>query len=117
MGYRNLRECTADLERAGRLVRIDWEVDPFLEIAEIQRRVYAASGPALLFTRVKGCRFPMVSNLFGTIDRARFMFRDSLDRVRKLIELKIDPMAALRHPLTYASAPLSALTTLPKFVN
>jgi 4-hydroxy-3-polyprenylbenzoate decarboxylase len=117
MGYRTLAECVSDLERHRQLVRINTEVDARLEVAEIQRRVYAAGGPALLFTRVKGCRFPMVSNLFGTADRARFMFRDSLNRVRKLIELKIDPAAALRRPLTYASAPLSALTTLPKFVR
>src|SRR6185295_6881423 len=116
MGYRTLRECVDDLERSKQLVRIDAEVDANLEVAEIQRRVYAAGGPAVLFTRVKGCRFPMVSNLFGTIDRARFMFRDSLDRVRKLIELKIDPTAGFRHPLTYASAALSARSTIPKFV-
>src|SRR3954469_20850322 len=117
MGYRTLQACVSDLERSKQLVRIDAEIDAHLEIAEIQCRVYAAGGPALLFTRVKGCRFPMVSNLFGTIDRARFMFRDSLERVRKLIELKIDPTAALRHPLQYAALPLSALTTLPKFVR
>src|SRR4051812_4963004 len=117
MGYRTLRECVVDLERNNQLVRIDSEVDAHLEVAEIQRRVYAAGGPALFFTKVKGCGFPMVSNLFGTIDRARFMFRDSLDRVRKLIELKIDPTAGFRHPLRYLSAPLSALSTIPKFVN
>src|SRR3954464_18240 len=117
MGYRTLQECIADLERNNQLVRIDTEVDARLEVAEIQRRVYAAAGPALLFARVKDCRFPMASNLFGTIDRARFMFRDSLDRVRKLIDLKVDPTAGFRHPLKYASAPLSALTTIPKLVN
>src|SRR6186997_165080 len=117
MGYRTLQECITDLERNKQLLRINTEVDAHLEVAEIQRRVYAAGGPALLFTNVKGCRFPMVSNLFGTIARARFMFRDSLDRVRKLIELKIDPTAGFRHPLRYASAPLSALSTIPKFVN
>src|SRR4051794_20440267 len=117
MGYRTLQDCITDLEHNKQLVRIESEVDARLEVAEIQRRVYAAGGPALFFTRVKGCRFPMVANLFGTIDRARFMFRDSLDRVRKLIELKIDPTAALRHPLQYAGLPVSALTTLPKYVR
>src|SRR5215212_6106533 len=117
MGYRTLLDCIDDLERNKQLVRIEAEVDARLEVAEIQRRVYAAGGPAMLFTKVKGCRFPMVSNLFGTMDRARFMFRDSLERVRKLIELKIDPTAALRHPFQYAGVPLSALTTLPKFVR
>ena len=47
MGYASLRECVADLERTGQLVRIDQEVDPHLEAAEIQRRVYQAGGPAL----------------------------------------------------------------------
>src|SRR5215211_2564737 len=117
MGYRTLQQCLTDLERNKHLVPVESEVDAHLEVAEIQRRVYAAGGPALLFTRVKGCSFPMVSNLFGTIDRARYMFRDGLERVRKLIELKIDPTVALRHPFQYAGLPLSALTTLPKYVR
>src|SRR3954454_23541555 len=117
MGYRTLQACVNDLERNRQLVRIEAEVDARLEAAEIQRRVYAAGGPALLFTRDKGCRFPHVSNLFGTIDRARFMSRASLERVSKLIELKINPTAALRHPLQYAGSPLSALAALPKFVR
>ncbi|MEX0818109.1 MAG: 3-octaprenyl-4-hydroxybenzoate carboxy-lyase, partial [Pirellulaceae bacterium] len=66
------------------------EVDGRLEAAEIQRRVYRAGGPAVLFERVKGCTFPMVSNLFGTIERARFIFRDTYEQVRRVIELKID---------------------------
>src|SRR3954467_13279185 len=110
MGYRNLRECIDDLERNRQLIRIDAEVDARLEIAEIQRRVCAAGGPALLFTRVKDCRFPVVCNLFGTIDRARFMFRDSLERVRRLVDLKIDPTAGFRRPLRYLSAPWNALS-------
>ncbi|HEX4414205.1 MAG TPA: UbiD family decarboxylase, partial [Lacipirellulaceae bacterium] len=117
MGYRTLRECTDDLERNGHLVRVNVEVDARLEIAEIQRRVCAAGGPALLFTRVKECRFPIASNLFGTIERARFMFRDALERVRRLVELKIDPTAGFRRPLRYAGVPLSALATVPKFVH
>ena len=64
---------------------------PRLEAAEIQRRVYARGGPAVLFANVKGCRFPMVSNLFGTIERARYLFRDTYESVRRAIELKIDP--------------------------
>ena len=96
MGYRTLRDCVNDLERHKQLVRIDAEVDANLEIAEIQRRVYAAGGPALLFTRVKGCRFPVACNLFGTLERAKFIFRDTLEHVRRMIELKIDPAAGHR---------------------
>ncbi|WP_397570070.1 UbiD family decarboxylase [Schlesneria sp. T3-172] len=105
MGYRSLHDAVQDLQRNGHLVRIDTEIDANLEAAEIQRRVYAANGPALLFTRVKGCRFPMVSNLFGTLERTRFMFRDSLDAVRRLVELKIDPGQFARRPWRYGSVP------------
>ena len=52
MGYRTLRECVADLERSRQLVRLEQEIDPHLEAAEIQRRVYQAGGPAILFSRV-----------------------------------------------------------------
>jgi len=105
MGYRSLQECVADLERHKHLVRIEAEIDPCLEAAEIQRRVYAAGGPALLFANVKGCRFPMVSNLFGTLDRTRFLFRDALEAVRHLVELKIDPSQLAQRPLRYLDLP------------
>lgn len=96
MGYRNLQETVTDLEKSSQLKRIEVEVDPFLEAGAIQRRVYAAGGPALLFTRVKGSRFPVLGNLFGTMDRARFLFRDSLPAIEKLITLKSDPSQAFR---------------------
>ena len=99
MGYRNLRECLNDLERTSQLVRVDHEVDGELEVAEIQRRVYAVGGPAVYYSRVKGCRFPLVSNLFGTIERTRFLFRDTIESVKRLVELKGDPGAALKNPL------------------
>lgn len=117
MGYRHLRECVNDLESHGKLVRIREEIDPRLEAAEIQRRVYEAQGPALFFERVKGCRFPMVSNLFGTIEQTRFMFRDTLAAVQKLVELKVDPTALPKRPLRYAGVPFTALHMLPRRVS
>jgi 4-hydroxy-3-polyprenylbenzoate decarboxylase len=117
MGYRTLRECVDDLERHRRLARVNVEVDARLEVAEIQRRVYAAGGPALLFTRVRGCRFPMVSNLFGTLDRTRFMFRDSLADVERLVRLKLDPTLLLRKPWQYTGAARAAAAMLPKMVT
>lgn len=117
MGYRTLRQCVDDLELHRRLVRVTAEVDARLEVAEIQRRVYAAGGPALLFTRVRGCRFSMLANLFGTIDRARFLFRDSLESVEQLVRLKLDPSAALRHPWRFAGAARSAACMLPMSVS
>jgi len=117
MSYRSLRECVDDLERTGQLVRIPDEVDASQEAAEIHRRVYDAGGPAILYERVRGCRFPMVSNLFGTIDRARFLFRHTLENVRRLVDLKVDPSEALRHPLRSARALPTAWAMQPKFVT
>lgn len=117
MGYRNLRECTDDLRRTGQIVSIETEIDPYLEAAEIHRRVNQAAGPAIYFARLKGCRFPAVSNLFGTMPRTEFLFRDTIDRVRKLVELKIDPSAALKRPLRYLSAPWTALSLIPRRVR
>src|SRR2546421_2795481 len=105
MGYANLRDCVADLEGTGQLVRLDEEVDPHLEAAEIQRRVYQAQGPAVYYAHVKGCRFPMVSNLFGTRERTRFLFRDTLTAVRRLVELKAEPGAFWRRPWRYRNVP------------
>lgn len=116
MGTTSTRGCVDDLARHGHLLRIEAEVDPDLEVAEIHRRVFRAGGPALLFARVRGCRFPMASNLFGTIERARFVFRDTLDRVRRLIELRVDPGTLWRQPLRYASVPLTLLHTRPRRV-
>src|SRR6266567_332114 len=69
----NLRTFLDLLHRENDIVTIKAEVDPYLEMAEIHRRIIAAGGPALLFKRVKGSRYPVVTNLFGTerrIERA-----------------------------------------------
>lgn len=115
--HRSTRQAVEDLRSAGRLIEVSDPVDAELEMAEIQRRVYANHGPAVLFTNVVRCRFPMVSNLFGSIEQARYLFRHTLPSVRKLIQLKIDPTQALKHPIRYAAAPFAALTTLPKWVK
>jgi len=117
MGYRTLRACVDDLRRSGHLLVVEDVVDAYLEVAEIQRRVYANSGPAVLFANVKDCRFPMVGNLFGSLERARFIFRDTLETVKRLIELKIDPNQLFKSPLRYAYAPLGAISMLPKKVR
>jgi len=70
----DLRVFLDELRRSGELVEIEAEVDPQLEAAEIHRRVIAAGGPALLFRRVKGCDFPLVTNLFGTASRVERAF-------------------------------------------
>lgn len=117
MGYKSLRAAVDDLEEHRHLVRVAEEVDPNLEMAEIQRRAYEAGAPAILFENVKGTPFHAVCNLFGTLERARFLFRDTLARVQRIVQLKADPPSAWRRPWTYASAPWTALASLPKSVS
>lgn len=117
MGYRSLQECVRDLERTGQLVRVREEVDPHLELAAVHLRVYERGGPALLFENVKGSRFPALSNLFGTLERARFLFRDTLTRVQALVGLKYDPVQAAKHPLRHLPALMTATSALPRRVR
>jgi 4-hydroxy-3-polyprenylbenzoate decarboxylase len=109
MGYSSLRECINDLEKHKHLVRIKEEVDPNLEMAAIHLRVHEAGGPAVYYENIKGCRFPAVSNLFGTTERSRFIFRDTLETVKKLVALKADPMAFLKRPFHFAELPFSCV--------
>jgi 4-hydroxy-3-polyprenylbenzoate decarboxylase len=111
--YRSLEECVIDLERNGHLVRIREEVDPYLEMAAIHLKVHEAGGPALLFERVKGSRFRAVSNLFGTIDRSKFIFRHTWEAAENVIALRNDPMKALKSPLKHLSTALAASKALP----
>ena len=117
MGYRSLAECVRDLETTRQLVTIEPEIDPYLEVAAIQRRVYQAGGPALLFRRVKGTSFPLIGNLFGTLDRAKFIFRDALESVCRLVELKVDPGALAKNPWRYRGTPRTLLRLLPRRVR
>jgi 4-hydroxy-3-polyprenylbenzoate decarboxylase len=113
MGYKSLAECVKDLEQHGHLLRIKEEVDPYLEMAAIHLQVYEEKGPALYFEKIKGSPFPAVSNLFGTLERSKFMFRDSLKRVGQLVDLRSDPVKALKNPLKFAGAGLTAFSALP----
>lgn len=113
MSYPSLEACLLDLEKAGHLVRIKEEVDPNLEMAAIHLRVYEMGGPAILYENVKGSKFRAVSNLFGTLERSKYIFRHSLDAVKKLIQLRNNPIDALKHPLDNFTAGLAAIKALP----
>jgi 4-hydroxy-3-polyprenylbenzoate decarboxylase len=113
MGYPNLQACITDLEKHGHLIRIKEEVDPYLQMAQIHLRVFEKGGPAILFENVKGSKFPAVSNLFGTLERSKFIFRESLDKVKTLVDVKTDPMQAIKNPFKYANVALTALSALP----
>lgn len=117
MGYRHLAECVSDLERHNQLRRIDLEVDPHVELAAIQRRALKTRAPALLFTRVKHTRFPMLANMFGTRERVRYIFRDTLRHVELLFKLAQDPADAMRHISQYWRLPAALRHCLPRRVK
>lgn len=113
MSYPSLRAAVRDLHRQGQLLTIREEVDPNLVMAEVHRQVFARQGPAILFERVKGSPFQAVSNVYGTFERTAWLFRHTLDAVKRVIELKKDPTALLRRPLRYLGAPFTAVSALP----
>ena len=114
MAYSSLEACLLDLERTGQLLRIKEQVDPYLEMAAIHLRVFEQKGPAILFENVKGSKFRAASNIFGTLERSQFIFRDTLPKVKQLIDIKIDPTAAIKNPLKSLAALPAALNALPK---
>jgi UbiD family decarboxylase len=86
--HRNLRSFLDLLARANDLITVETEVDPFLELAEVHRRVIAQGGPALLFKRVKGSRYPVVTNLFGTAHRIERAFGSKPEAlVREVVQI------------------------------
>lgn len=102
-----------DLEKHGHLVRVKEEIDPYLEMAEIQRRLYEAGGPSVLFEQVKGSPFPAVCNLFGTLERSRFIFRSTLKQVKRIVAAKADPKSLLSAPFALPGIGLAASKALP----
>ncbi len=87
-GFPDLRAFLDQLRRDGELRVVDAEVDARLEAAEIHRRVIAAGGPALLFSRVRNAELPLVTNLFGTARRAELAFGRRPGRlIRRVVEL------------------------------
>src|ERR1700758_1552738 len=99
MPYQSLREFTTRLEKAGRLVRVRTPVSTHLEMTEIQTRVLAAGGPAILFEHVTGAagrRFdmPVLVNLFGTVERVAW----GMDREPHQLREVGETLAFLKQP-------------------
>ena len=117
MGYKSTQECIDDLEKHGHLFRMKEEVSSELEMAAIHLRVFENNGPAVLFENIKGCKFKAVSNLYGDINRSKFIFRDTLDKIKTLIDLKNNPIEVVKHPLKYVNVGLTAFSSLPRKSN
>jgi UbiD family decarboxylase len=93
--HKDLRSFLDTLRREDELTIVTAEVDAFLEIAEIHRRVIEEHGKALLFTNVKGSPFPVVTNLFGTVRRIELAFgpkpQDFVRRAVEMVEVLLPP--------------------------
>jgi len=99
MPYGSLRDFIARLEAADRLVRVAAPVSPVLEMTEIQTRLLAEGGPAVLFENVVredggGYDMPVLVNLFGTVERVAWGMDRTLDQLREVGET----LAFLRQP-------------------
>ncbi|MEZ5347264.1 MAG: UbiD family decarboxylase [Pyrinomonadaceae bacterium] len=93
--HKNLRSFIKKLGEENEIIEVSAEVDPYLEIAEIHRRLIEQEGKALLFTNVKGSEFPVVTNLFGTVKRIELAFgkkpQDFVRRAVELVEILLPP--------------------------
>ena len=99
MPYGSLRDFIARLEAEERLVRVTAPVSPVLEMTEIQTRLLAEGGPAVLFENVvrdDGTSYgmPVLVNLFGTVERVAWGMDREPDQLREVGET----LAFLRQP-------------------
>jgi 4-hydroxy-3-polyprenylbenzoate decarboxylase len=116
----SLRDWIALLEREGELVRVDAEVDPHLEVTEINDRVVKTGGPALLFTNPKGSTHPLLINQFGTERRMCLAFdAPSLDSVAGRLEevLEMQPPQGLAEKVRGLKKLKSIADSMPKTVR
>ena len=106
-----------DLEQSRQLIRIKEEVDPNLEMAAIHLRVHEAGGKAILFEKIKGCNYQAVSNLFGTLERSKFIFREHFTDIQQLVDIKNNPAKVLKQPFKYMALAKAALSSRPIKIN
>ncbi len=117
MGYSSLRACIDDLEENKLLIRIKEEMDPNLEMASRHLQEFKNSGKALLFENIKGSKYSAVSNLFGTLERSNFIFRNSIHKVKKIIDLKLNPIHGFKNPMSALQSAFYSIKALPKKVS
>ena len=117
MGYKSLKNCISDLKKRQYIKVVSDEVDPKLEMASIHLDEFSDNKKVLLFNNIKDCRFSAVSNLFGTLERSKYMFRDSIKLVKDLIAIKINPIVALKNPFKTFMVAINGIYALPKKVK
>ena len=117
MGYKSLHQCISDLERKGEVKRVSDESDPNIQMASIHLDEFAKDRKVVLFENVKGTKYQAVSNLFGSLSRSRYMFRDSLQIVKDLINIRTNPQYIFKHPFRSFLTLLNGIYALPKRVS
>jgi 4-hydroxy-3-polyprenylbenzoate decarboxylase len=91
MPNRSLADFLEELGQAGELVRVEAEVDPRLEVAELTRRAGCGDGPALLLATPRGSEIPLVTHLFGTQARIERALGAPLAAVAERLALAVAP--------------------------
>jgi 4-hydroxy-3-polyprenylbenzoate decarboxylase len=121
MAYESLRDFIERLERAGRLVRVSARVSRHLEITEIHTRLLAERGPAVLFENVADSSMPVLTNLFGTVERVAWGMSREPHELRELGELlaffkQPEPPGGWREAVGMVPLLRAALAMKPKTV-
>jgi len=127
MPYRSLRDFMERLEKDGQLARVQAQVSPFLEMTEIQTRLLAEGGPAVLFENVLGANgqrhgMPVLVNLFGTVQRVALGMERRSDQLRELGETlaflkQPEPPGGWREALDMLPMVKTVMTMRPKSVT
>ena len=94
MAYADLRDFIQALEKNKELVRIPFEVDPYLEITEFADRSVKSGGPALLFEKPKGSNVPILINGYASEKRMAIAlevdnFQETADRITEYLQMRM----------------------------
>jgi 4-hydroxy-3-polyprenylbenzoate decarboxylase len=127
MPYASLRDFINRLEAEGKLVRVSTPVSPDLEMTEIQTRLLAEGGPAVLFenpVREDGTPYntPVLVNLFGTVDRVAMAMDRKPEELREVGETlaflkQPEPPGGLREALSMLPLAKTVFAMKPKDVS
>ena len=113
--YKSLHQCISDLSKNGEVRIISEEVNPELDMASIHLNEFNEGKKTLLFENIRGTKYK-ASNLFGTLDRGKFIFRNSIDIVKDLIDFKLNPLNVLKNPFKSFFTLLNGIYSIPKSV-
>ena len=127
MPYSSLRDFLDRLEKEGRLVRVTEPVSPVLEMTEIQTRLLAEGGPAVLFENVVGAdgqryEMPVLVNLFGTVERVAWGMDREPHQLREIGETlaflkQPEPPGGWREAIEMLPLLRTVMAMRPKTVN